>query len=331
MTKEQIIQEAMDNFRIADNIEWKIGEGNLDGKLYIKIDGQAYDFNIEIKNELRSHALEQIYYLNQIHEPFMLVAYKIYPALKKQLQEHNIPYLEANGNFYLKTADKWLWIEANKPLKTEQTKGNRAFTKTGLKVVFEFMHNPELLNETYRLISEKTGTSAGNVTHIINSLKSDNFLLTIDKQTVKIRDFQALLIKWAEAYEHTLKPSLKVGSFRFVKEDDFYKWQEIVLETDKTLWGGEPAGDLLTNHLRPEILTLYTKEQRNDLMKKYRLIPDASGNVQIYKEFWNIAHSNTSLSVVSPLLVYADLMNHKNKRNRETAQMIYEKYIKSDI
>ena len=332
MTEEQIIQTALENFQIATNIQayWdKDGIEQLDGKLQFSIKDEVFDFNVEIKNELRGHLLPKIYELARNYQPFILIVYRLYPELKKQLREHNVAYLEANGNFYFKDKNKWFWIDANTTLKVEQDNRNRAFTKTGLRVLFEFLNNSQLINQTYRQIAEYAGTSVGNITHIINGLKQENLILPIDKNTYKVKDYQNLLIKWAEAYQYNLKPQLKIGTFRFLKENDFNNWQQIDLQKDKTLWGGEPAGDLLTNYLRPAELTLYTLESRGELMKNYRLIPDDKGNVKVYKMFWK--HDNNQQNTVPPLLIYADLMNIGDERTIETAQKIYNEYIQAKL
>ena len=97
--------------------------------------------------------------------------------------------------------------------------------------------------------------------------------------------------------------------------DDFNDWKKTTLKEGETYWGGEPAGDLLTNFLRPAELTLYTTEKRGDLMKNYRLIPDVQGLLKVYQKFWT---GNTMPLV----LVYADLMGEGDRRCRETAEKI---------
>ena len=70
-----------------------------------------------------------IYINNEAFNPFMLVASRISSAIKKRLQTHNVDYLEANGNFYLKEGTKMFWIDTHTPLKIENDNRNRAFTK----------------------------------------------------------------------------------------------------------------------------------------------------------------------------------------------------------
>jgi len=59
-----------------------------------------------------------------------------------------------------------------------------------------------------------------------------------------------------------LKP--KLIKERYAIKD---QWRNISFNTSKTAWGGEPAADILTNHLRPEKVIIYTKDNRIDLIK----------------------------------------------------------------
>ena len=71
-----------------------------------------------------------------------------------------------------------------------------------------------------------------------------------------------------------------------MKENDLLAWKDLKLDTTKTVWGGESAGDLLTNYLHPAEFTIYSNESRNELIKNYKLIPDEKGNVKVYQKFW---------------------------------------------
>ena len=106
-----------------------------------------------------------------------------------------------------------------------------------------------------------------------------------------------------------MKPNIKIGTFRFLKAEEFTSWKNMPLLKGETYWGGEPAGDILTDYLRPAELTLYSTEKRNELIKKYRLIPDDKGNIKVYQKFWHSIEVNNN--VVPPLLVYADFNKQK--------------------
>ena len=335
MNKLEIITLALENLRKNTQIQGKweaFDHGEPDGQLFLALDNQHIGFYIEIKKELRNYQLEQIIDFNQHYTPFMVVATRLFPKIKEELRLNNIAYLEANGNIFLKNKNTTLWIDTNKPIETDKKTGSRAFTKTGLKVVFQFLMEENLLNKPYRQIAAQTGTGIGNITNIITGLKQDGFLLPVAKNQYKLNNKQALLHKWMAAYDVRLKPALKIGTFRFLKEEDFLNWKNLPIHKGKTWWGGEPAADLLTHFLRPAEITLYTTETRNELIKNYRLIPDDKGNVKAYQKFWehDEAPANAQLlegNVVPPLLVYADLINTNDRRCVEAAKRIYDAFL----
>jgi len=260
----------------------------------------------------------------------MIVAERIFPKIKEELRQLNIAYLEANGNVYFHQKGYRYFIDANKPIQTTKDKQNRAFTKTGVKVLFHFLLKPELINLPHREIAEITGVAHGNIAYILNGLKEYGFLAKLDKYTYQLMNKKELLNKWMTAYKEILQPTLEIGKFRFAKEENFTHWKNVQLQDGKTWWGGEPAGDLLTNYLRPGELTLYTIENRNDLIKNYRLIPDINGNVTGYKKFWE-ANMDYNPEIVPVLLTYTDLLNTGDNRCRETAQMIWDKYLTNEF
>ena len=135
--------------------------------------------------------------------------------------------------------------------------------------------------------------------------------------------------KWVEVYEEKLKPTIKIGTFRFLNQGDFVNWRQINLQEEKTYWGAEPAADILTNYLKPQELTIYTTETRNELIKNYKLIPDETGNVKAYYKFWN--DNDNHKQIVPPLLIYADLININDRRCLETAKKIYDAYLQNKL
>lgn len=109
---------------------------------------------------------------------------------------------------------------------------------------------------------------------------------------------------------------------------DFLNWRNLPLDYKVTHWGGEPAADLLTGNLNPEILTLYTTEDRMDIIKKYRLIPDNKGKILI-RQFWK--DKEEYKPTVPALLVYADLALQNDNRLIETAQKVYNEYLQANL
>jgi hypothetical protein len=332
MRDNEIVHIALENLQKNVGITgtWKDnGPREMDGEMELIVENHPVKFNAEIKQELRNHQLPQIIQQAERFAPLIVVANRIFPKIKEELRNNHIAYLEANGNIYLNQGGIMLWLDGQKPVQALTEKGNRAFTKTGLKVLFHFLLDEQLVQLRYREIAHIINVGLGNVNYIMNGLKELNFLIEVREQTFRLNNKKELMQKWMVAYEERLKPALLLGTFRFLKEEDFLNWKNLGIDTAKTKWGGEPAGDLYTNYLRPQTLTLYTIENRNELIKNYRLIPDEKGNIKVYKKFWHLEDGPTP--TVPPLLIYADLMNTNDRRCIETAQKIYDGFLQNKL
>jgi hypothetical protein len=332
MLDEQAIHIALENLERNAGIKGKwtpAGPKEMNGQVEFKVNGNTIKLHTEIRREPRNYQLPQLYKLAEKHKPFMLVAQHIFPKIKEELREQGVAYLETNGNIYLKQPDLLLWLDVQKPLPTKVEKANRAFTKTGLKVIFHFLLNEDFVNMPYRGLAQLTEVALGNINYVITGLKEQDFLIKLNKDQWKLQNKKGLLEKWIAVYAERLKPALEIGTFRFLKEEDFARWKSLPLKNGKTCWGGEPAGAIFTEYLKPAELTMYTIETRADLIKNYRMVPDDKGNVKVFKKFWH--YDEVADNVVPPLLAYTDLMNTADRRCIETAEKIYNEFLQDRL
>jgi hypothetical protein len=83
--------------------------------------------------------------------------------------------------------------------------------------------------------------------------------------------------------------------------------------------------------LKPEMVTLYTREDMSDVLKKLKAVPDPEGDIEILDMFWQgrdvDSPADGGVPVVPHLLVYADLVASAAPRNVEVADLIYERYL----
>ena len=329
MNEDQIINTALERLTEQTGLkaDWKPRHDEIDGEADFYFQKGNLHVFAEIKRELRLHQLDKIFELAGKYQPFMVVAETIFPILKERLREKKIGYLDAAGNIYLNAADKFIWIDGHKPNEKKKTITNRAFTKTGLKMVFYLLLNDQAINMPYRKLAEATGVALGNVKNIMEGLKDAGFILTISDTTLKLQNKEALLDRWLTGFRETLRPALHLGTYRFWDRKRLGNWQALPLEPIETKWGGEPAGELLTNHLVTAHLTVYTN-QKKALVTKWTLIPDEDGNVHFYEKFWKDENQDKE-QYAPPLLVYADLMLTNDPRCQETATIIYNNYLKN--
>jgi hypothetical protein len=275
--------------------------------------------NAEIKKEIRKHHIPHLKELQDKVGPLMLVAERLYPNIKKALNEAGIDWIDVAGNIHLEEGETLIWIDRHTSTPLQQKK-NRAFTKTGLKVVFLFLYDEAWLNKTYREIAETADVALGNIKHVLDGLKEHEFVYAKNKDVLKLKNRDKLLDQWITAFADELKPRIQKGRYNFINKEDEQKWKNLPLgEQDQ--WGGEPAADLLTNDLKPVEYILYTKKNRAELMSRLKLIPDDNGKVEIRVPYWTV--KNDLPNIAPRLVVYTDLMITGDPRNIKKAEEIY--------
>lgn len=329
MNKEKILKTALDRLNEQTGIKagWSPHDGT-DGLISFHFHRKKPAF-VEIKQEFGLHHLENIATKARKFHPLIVVADTIFPRLKEMLREKKIGYLDTAGNFYLNADNSLVWIDGMKPTQKKKPVTNRAFTKTGLKVVFYLLVKEDAVNLPYRKLANATGIALGNIKSIMDGLKETGYILAIDKNTIKLKNKKALLERWLTGYRETLKPHLELGTYRFIDKNRLDDWKKFKLDNNESKWSGEPAGELMTNRLLPAELTVFTN-QKNTILKEWKLIPDENGNIRLYQKFWNDEFLDKS-EHVPPLLVYADLMMSDDPRCQETALMVYQKYLKNEF
>lgn len=324
--QREIVNIALENLEKETGITGKWTDRNdIDGEVDFVINDENFHYYVEVKTEVRPHQVNQLLKYQKQFNNVLLIAERIFPKVKTELRELNIPYLETNGNVFIKKDSFWLWIDTNRREETKKETGNRAFTKTGLKVLFYLLLHKDNVNHPQRLIAEETGVALGNIPLVMNGLKDTGYLLQRDRKTYIWERKEELIDRWITEYEITLKPQLLIGRFHLPTH-----WQELELNEFEEAWGGEPAGDILTNYLRPEQYILFTKKNRTDFIKTYKLRPDQKGELELFEMFWGM-NQEKQHQTAPPLLVYADLKLKNNKRCRETAEMIWNEHIGPNI
>jgi hypothetical protein len=320
--KTTVIQKAIENLSQNTGLKGHYTKGfDLDGTLCLEIQGKELNFVVEIKKELRRHQLLQFENYHKRYNNFIIVAEQIFPKLKEELREIGIPYLEANGNIFLKHEQFFLFVDTNKKFDVKKGKGNRAYTKTGLKVLFHLLNDKELVNKTQREIADVTGVGLGNIPQVINGLKETGYLIQYNKHEYVWQNRKELLHRWINDYSTELRPKLLNGNYSMKKD-----WKSLELKVGNTIWGGEVAADKLTQYLIPEHFILYTNEKQGDLIKNYHIVPQKNGELEVLQLFWNPKND-----IAPPIIIYAELMLTGGKRNKETAEKIYNDYIEPII
>lgn len=250
----------------------------------------------------------------------------------------NAAFIDARGNAFLKLPDLYLFVmgrneDVTYTLMPPKPLAGKLFKKTGIRLVYALLTDPrlntdwgnDLLNVSVRELADQARMSTGSVSELLSEMKERGFLLT-EGRFKRLVSRKALFDQWLHGYKE-VRFRVKRQCF---KADTVTWWQNRNPEQEGFLWGGEPAGAILTEgFLRPSILTLYTDKPLYDLVVEGNLhqVP-AGGNVEFVEPFLKIEGGR---GCVHPLLVYADLICSSDDRNAETATRIYDRILRQVI
>jgi hypothetical protein len=206
--------------------------------------------------------------------------------------------------------------------------GRRAGTATHLRVIFALLCKPELLNAPYRNIVQVAGVALGTIGWVFNDLTDRGFTTGGQRKGDRVMlERKRLIEEWITNYPIKLRPKLNPRRFKAPKPD---WWKELDITQYGAQWGAEVAAEKLTGYLRPNTVTIYLHNGRQDLTRlvaKNRLRPDVQGDIEILDAFWEFDDEQPMAQTVPPLLAYADLMATLDPRNMEAARLIHEKYL----
>ena len=296
-------------------------------RMRLRYGAQTINFVIEVKRLVNQANLGVIAHrLAHLDQPLLVTDYVTLPVAQR-LRELKIEFIDTAGNAYIERPPLLIWANGNKPAqKLPETRTTRAFQPGGLKLIFALLCQPELINANYRTIAEAADVALGTVGWVAGDLKDAGFMIDLGKRGRKLTNKRKLLDLWVEGYARQLRPKCLVGRYRALRPD---WWKDTHPAKLHFQWGGETAAAKMTGHLKPAVTTLYTtgdpKEQQT-VVKEFRLVKDAAGDVEIRENFWKFVEGGDA-TMVPPLLTYADLLATADDRNIETAQIIYDDHL----
>lgn len=332
MNKEaEIIDQAAKVLKVRTGmkITWQPYGKAVDRVYGIIFQERIMQFIVEYKKHLSAYQVDQVAKAQGLRFPLLVVAEQIAAPAREQLRMKGIAYLEANGNMFINNNQATIFLDGNKPIQASKPVTNRAFTKTGLKAVFHLLNNPDAITRTYRQLAEETGIALGNIKYIIDGLADAGYILPLKKRKVALKNKRALLERWIAGYRETLKPDLFKGTYRIGENEKRDNWQNINVKNINMEWGGEAAGEIMTNYLQARVLSLYTPDFTGKQTNAIGLVPDNKGDVLVFSKFWY--EPNQIQTTTPPLLVYADLLITDDPRCIKTARLIYDKHIKDQV
>ncbi|MFM9971328.1 MAG: type IV toxin-antitoxin system AbiEi family antitoxin [Burkholderiales bacterium] len=289
-------------------------------------------YAVEVKRAVRPATLgTALHHLERLGQQALLVTDYVTPPMAETLRKLRVPFIDAAGNAYLEHPGILIWVKGQKPAApvVPQALG-RAFQPTGSQVVFALLCDPVRINLPYRELARLAGVAHGTVGWVIPDLQQQGFVADLKgkRGTRRMFKLDRLLAQWVDAYARQLRPRMLIGRYYVATLD---KWRDWPLDQHGALWGGEPAGALLIDYLRPGELTIYADKLPNMLAAQQKFLktpePGHTAVVEVRRKFWNFTGDAVRTDVTPPMLVYADLLATGDARCIETAKMVYDEYV----
>lgn len=298
---------------------------DYDGMLQFENNLTKTDFMFKVKKKFTLSKIPEINITDTKNT--ILIADYIPKAVKKYLKKTNQSYLDTTGNAFI-TDKKALviYIETNKDSPIFSKKSNRAFSKSGLKIIYQILIDPHILNKPYRYIGEVSQVSIDTVRLVLKDLLRDKYIVRVNEKEFKLINKEQLLQEWTTYFNKVLRPKLNQRNFKPISKNI-----RLSVPLLNTSLGGELAAEYLSDHLIAESAIIYTTESFFELAKSAEWVPATDGTITLIEQFWTEKELSNSQKIVPPILVYADLLNTPSPRNLETAKIIYNKYVKATI
>lgn len=287
--------------------------------------------SVYFRNEIRQHNIPSILQENQ-EFPILVVANYITPKAKELLRAEKTSYMDSFGNAYFNFPELRVYLEKNNSAPYVNP-SSKIFTQAGGQLIFQFLQNPELVNETQRYLAENSMISLGSVSKVMQGLSDHGYIhQTGTDNKYQLLQYKELLDRWIPLVNEKILPKFFLGSFSFTG-DMQSQWQKKYLRPH-VFWSGEPAAALLTNNYYPERFSMFTTFENKDIIQTLKLVPNPNGNIKLYKPFWlntmlmeNIKNLMEQINIVHPIMVYAELVYSGEPRNLEMAKTIFREYI----
>jgi len=256
----------------------------------------------------------------------ILFADFINPVMAEKFRRRSINFVDCAGNLSIKNKQLSLHAKGKKlsRLRNRRVRG-RAFNTAGLKLIFAIFNQPRFLQMSYRDVSNKVNIALGSVGPVIDDLYASGYIL--DDGERRLVNKKRLFERWVDGYLEKLRPRQILACYSS-KDENW--WKNADPARYLGLWGGEVIIAKATPFMMPESITLYFSSEikQKEFAEEYGLKEDDEGDICVYKSFWSPTFAgNENLEGLSPMIVYADIVDSINPGSWDVAKTFYGEWI----
>jgi len=332
--KKQILQKALKqlNGMLKDKVSLTVdedafsisaGASSSDGHAVIKSENLEQTYTVLLQAWAPQKDINAlISQVKSMPPPALLFADFINPVMAGKLRQRSISFVDCAGNCSVKNDRFNVYVKGKKPsiLRSKRVRG-RAFNSAGLKLIFAMFNQPQFLHASYRDISNKVNIALGSVGPVIDDLYSSGYIL--DDGNRRLVNKRRLFERWVDGYLEKLRPKQIMACYT---SDDESWWKEADPTAFHGVWGGEVIIAKSTPFMVPESISLYftSDVKHKDFARHYGLREDEEGDICVYKSFWAPSYAgDENADGISPLIVYADIVDSINPGSWDVAKTFY--------
>jgi hypothetical protein len=177
--EKKILRQAVASFKEnfgfqAEIIDFQHDNADLriDAAIKMTIQKKELTFHAEITPTVNRSVIGILMqHKNDFSQARLLVSHYINPVMAEKLKENDINFIDTAGNAYINAGPVFIFVKGNKAEKSSvaPSKG-KAFTRSGLKMIYALLCDKNLLNRPYREIAGASGIALGTVGQVIDNL-----------------------------------------------------------------------------------------------------------------------------------------------------------------
>lgn len=315
-------------------------EAGADIILDVETERGRLQFLVEVKPTLKRPLPEHLSLTRRrIGERFLLMSGYVNPSIAAILRGGKINFIDVLGNAHIHVPG-FVYVEKSgrKPLGRGEKQPTALLQPKGMRLLYVLLTERGALNHTVRFLSARAGISLERTVSSMREIRDKGYVRSAGLRKLELVNKRTLLELWLANYGDRLRPSLVLGSFKMSKSlgGDV---PEILLASfgrkpEAYALGGSLGAYQLTGYYRGDTTEIFVQEgMMGHVRKRLNLVPARETNVTLLHLFSPAVMYGGEAApehVAHPLLLYAELLFQGGDREKETASLIYNRYLKAE-
>lgn len=250
------------------------------------------------------------------------------PELDEFFDQRDIDFVDLAGNVRMRADDGlFVHITGRRPERRPST--SREIRGAGFQALFALLVDPGLARRSVRDLASAAGVSKSAAAALLDRLRGEGWIVGEGRDRQLLRP-AGLISRWVEGWAAIVRPRLLIGTYRVGHPDP----EEIEAKVFEALgpegdwaFGGGAAARRITGYYRGvDTVVHIARRIPSDFAKRLDAVPARDGTLILLR-----APSTFGLQgpehTAHPLLVYAELLAHRDERASEAADQIRERFL----